>query len=124
MAEIIELTDDQDLKDKVSEVLPKIDSKHRTLENEKRQDRESQENIFKGTIEFLVAEQFIRECEYRGYQLTSKSFSHLNKVFSDGEVKSNDKSYIEIIKSALTSSSIDVVKGTAINVITNLASIS
>lgn len=80
-------------------------------------------SIYKGTLEFLIHEGLIRESDNGGYQLTSKSFSHLNKTFTDGSIEGVESTYITALRAVFLKSSttsVDIAGGTAINVLTKI----
>ena len=122
-ADIIELTDDKELKERIRENIPSIKNRITALENEQRYDRRRQEMIYEGTLDFLTFEQLLRECESGGYQLTSKGFSHLNMVFEEGKISNDCRSNIAILKTIFEKSSdtsLQVAAGAAVNVITRM----
>jgi len=93
------------------------------LENSKQEDICIQSSILKGTLEFLKDEGLVALIPHKGYRLTSKSFSHLNKTFEEATISEKDKSYITAIKSIFgetKSISRDVLVGAAITIIPKL----
>jgi len=118
---------DNELKQKAIEIYPELEESVYDLEDKKRTDKQQQLQILDGTIDFLLEEGFIISPPSRGYRLTSKSFSHLNKTFKKGKVESEDGSYISTIKSIFSKSS-DVTEkvaiGVAVKVIPTLLGIS
>ncbi|WP_336916288.1 hypothetical protein [Vibrio cholerae] len=95
----------------------------RELEDEQHNDRLTQVSIFDGTLDFLVDEGLIILLPNKGYRLTSKSFSHLNKTFEDASINEQRKSYITAIKTMFSegkSISRDVMVGTAIAIVPKL----
>ena len=74
------------------------------LSSYKEKDISQQQSILSGTIEFLEDEALITFIPEKGYRLTAKAFSHLNKNFTGCEVKENDKSHIELIKNIFSGS--------------------
>ncbi|WP_282736319.1 hypothetical protein [Halomonas rhizosphaerae] len=122
-ADIVEMTDDEELKSRVRQQIPAVKEKINVLENEQRYDRHRQEAIYEGTLEFLISEQLLRELESGGYQLTSKGFSHLNMVFESGKISDDRRSNIAILKTIFEKSSdtsLQVAASTAVNVITRM----
>lgn len=68
--------------------------------------------VLLGTIEFLIAEDFVRCTEpyadegiYRGCQLTAKGFAHLHKEFKDKTINDQEKSIIQGIKERISNAS-------------------
>lgn len=113
--------DDHELKTQARNALPKINEKLKSIESDQRSDRNKQVAIYEGTLEFLVSEDLIRDSKNGGYQLTSKSFTHLNKTFTDGSIEGVEKSFISALKAVFLKSSsttVDIAAGTAINVLT------
>lgn len=95
----------------------------RELEDEEHHDRFAQVAIFDGTLDFLVDEGLIVLVPNKGYRLTSKSFSHLNKTFEDASINEQSKSYITAIKTMFSetkSISREVLVGTAIAIVPKL----
>lgn len=122
-AEIIEMIDDEDLKERTRQKIPTIKARIMELENEQRYDRHLQEMIYEGTLDFLTFERLVRECTWGGYQLTSKGFSHLNMIFEDGKISDDKRSNIAILKAIFEKSSdtsLQVAAGTAVNVVTRI----
>jgi len=116
-----------EIKCEANEALPKIDEQLRALESEQNNDQNKQIVIYEGTLEFLVSEELIRKSENGGYQLTSKSFTHLNKTFKDGLIEGKEKTIIAALRSVFiktSSTSLDIASGTAINILTELLSYS
>jgi hypothetical protein len=69
-------------------------------------------DVFRGTIEFLIAEGHVRSNDpypedalYRGCQLTAKGFSHLHKEFKDKALSDESSTIIQWIKGRFASSS-------------------
>ncbi|MCS3456886.1 hypothetical protein M2366_002992 [Aeromonas sp. BIGb0405] len=101
----------------------KSENKIMELNYEKRIDRDNQIEIFTGTLDFLISEGLILKIDRKGYRLTSRSFSHLNKTFEEGKVREEDRSYIFAIKNMFDqtkSISKEVAVGTAIAIIPKL----
>ena len=94
--EIVEQAGDKELKKKMLEKKPVIKENSYALESKKRDDQYKQESIYQGTLDFLISEGLIQVCPRGGYRLTAKSFSHLNKTFTDGKVGSS--SYIVLAR--------------------------
>jgi len=76
----------------------------RKIADKVRQDEETR-SIFRGTLEFLISEGFVRCTEpypnegiYRGCQLTAKGFSHLHLEFKDKNLGGESSSVIKWIK--------------------------
>ncbi|EGQ7741009.1 hypothetical protein RII68_001870 [Vibrio parahaemolyticus] len=95
----------------------------RELEDEEHHDRFAQVAILDGTLDFLVDEGLIVLVPNKGYRLTSKSFSHLNKTFEDASINEQSKSYITAIKTMFSetkSISREVLVGTAIAIVPKL----
>ncbi|WP_305462826.1 hypothetical protein [Photobacterium leiognathi] len=93
------------------------------LEDEERHDKVAQAAIFDGTLAFLVDEGLIVLVPQKGYRLTSKSFSHLNKTFEEASINEQSKSYITAIKTMFSetkSISREVLVGTAIAIVPKL----
>lgn len=123
LSDIIEMTGDKELTEGIKSQRPAIESQIAELENEQRYDKQHQEMIYKGTLDFLRYEQLLRKLETGKYQLTSKGFSHLNKVFESGEISIDRKSNIAILKSIFKKSSdtsLKIAAGTAVNVISRM----
>ena len=123
LAYILEMTDDEELKNKIKQQIPIVKARIIELENEQGYDRHRQEAIYDGTLDFLRSEQLLRKLEAGGYQLTSKGFSHLNKVFEDGKISDDRRSNIAILKGIFEKSSdtsLQVAAGTAVNVVTSM----
>lgn len=123
LADIIEMSDDEELKQQIKQKLPIIKTQISEIENEQRSSRQHQEMIYEGTCDFLESEQLLRKLDSKGYQLTSKGFSHLNKVFEEGKISNDRKSNISILKTIFEKSSdttLQVAAGTAVNVITRI----
>lgn len=102
--------------------LEDINSKLSALENTEHEDKSNQLSIYKSTLEFLNDEGLIVLIPRKGYRLTSKSFSHLNKTFEDATLTTKE-SYITSIKSMFSetkSISRDVLVGAAITIIPKL----
>lgn len=100
-----------------------VKARLRDLEDEEHHDRVTQEVIFDGTLGFLVDEELIVLIPKKGYRLTSKSFSHLNKTFEDASINEQSKSYITTIKTMFSetkSISREVLVGTAIAIVPKL----
>ena len=117
------LSNDEELKQKAKLAAPSIESKIESLEKEKLVDRNRQQQIYEGTKEFLISENFIRECKDGEYQLTSKAFSHLNKIFKEGSLDDDRKTYISVIKDIFAKSSAASLKAAmdmAVSVVTSL----
>ncbi|WP_244156063.1 hypothetical protein [Photobacterium angustum] len=98
-------------------------AKLKGLEDEKRHDKVAQAAIFDGTLDFLVDEDLILLVPNKGYRLTSKSFSHLNKTFEEASINEQSKSYITAIKTMFSetkSISREVLVGTAIAIVPKL----
>jgi len=116
-----------DTTDKIKEKLPSIEEKHSELESEKQSEIYHQTEIFNNTLEFLVSEGLVRIPDSGGYVLTAKSFSHLNKSFSNGALNDEESSYIKTIKSIFSRSagiSEKIGIGVAVKVIPPLLGIS
>jgi hypothetical protein len=93
------------------------------LDNEFSSEKHVQESIYKGTLDFLISENLIKNIPHDVYRLTSKSFAHLNKTFKEGKVESEESSYIVAIKKLFThtsSMSKKVAVGVAIHMIPKL----
>ncbi len=102
--------------------LDEISSRLKTLKNAEHEDKDRQLSIYKSTLEFLKDEGLIVLIPYKGYRLTSKSFSHLNKTFEDATLTEKE-SFIASIRglfSETKSISRDVLVGTAITIIPKL----
>ncbi|WP_309266618.1 hypothetical protein [Aeromonas salmonicida] len=107
----------------IDETLVVTEGKLRELEFEKQNEIRYQMSILSGTIDFLESEGLIVFVDKKGYRLSSKSFSHLNKSFKNGKVENDDESYIVAIKNMFgqaRSMSKEVVVGTAITIIPKL----
>jgi hypothetical protein len=121
-ADIVDHVDDEELKAKVKEKRLAIEARLAELEREQRDDVERQERIFGGTLDFLCWEGLIRNCD-RGYQLTAKGFSHLNKSFKGGEIADEQDKNISVLKAVFEKSSdtsLQVAAGTAVNVLSKI----
>ena len=107
----------EEMKAKLKEMQPSLDDQYTKLSQEKRKDEFRQEQIFKGTLDFLCYEGLIRDCD-NGYQLTAKGFSHLNKSFKGGEITDEEDRNISILRRVFKSeTSIQVVVGTIVDVL-------
>lgn len=124
IASLAKYTDDEEFKLKVQTVLPKIEAKVNELEEAQYNDKKRQSLICEGTLEFLTSENFIRKYDNGRYQLTSKGFSHLNKVFKDGVITDDkEKTNISVLKKIFDKTSdisLQVAADTAVNVITKV----
>ncbi|MDO9179523.1 MAG: hypothetical protein Q7U16_14575 [Agitococcus sp.] len=124
IASIIDATNDEELKSKIPKNLPVILEQITELEEAQRNDKDRQQQIYEGTLEFLTAEGLLRKYANGRYQLTSKGFSHLNKSFKDGGiVDDKDKTNISVLKAIFEKSSdtsLQVAAGTAVNVLTKI----
>lgn len=123
VAEILEHTDDEEMKARARKALPAIQTQIAELEQIKRSDRRRQEQIYEGTLVFLTSEEIIRNYDREGYQLTSKGFSHLNKSFKDGSISNEESTNISLLKNVFKKSaetSLQLATGIATNVITQV----
>lgn len=105
----------------LSDIISSLSTDITLLEIEKDRDKDKQIQIYNGTLTFLLNENLLRKDSHSRFQLTSKSFSHLNKVFKHGSVENSDQTFISACKSIFrktSSSSVDIAVGTAINIIT------
>lgn len=109
---LIEEVGDAKQKQLARQKLPIIEGRAHKLEKEKADIYQLQQLIFEGTLEFLVSEKIIRECENGKYQLTSKGFSHLNKSFKSGAIE-EDETTVSIIKKLLQKGSDTTLQGVA-----------
>lgn len=123
IADLIQSSEDEELWNSIKEKIPAIKSKISDLEKVQYSDMRHQQQIYDGTLDFLIYEELLRECESGGYQLTSKGFSHLNMIFKKGEISDDKRSNIAILKTIFEKSSdtsLQVAAGTAVNVITRM----
>ncbi|MGI5013307.1 MAG: hypothetical protein ACRYGO_19055 [Janthinobacterium lividum] len=122
-AEILEYTDNEEMKARARKALPAIQTKIAGLEKARHSDKHRQEQIYEGTLAFLIFEQIIRKCDHGGYQLTSKGFSHLNKSFRDGSITPEENTNISLLKNIFKKSadtSLQLATGVATTVITRI----
>jgi hypothetical protein len=111
-----------EIKAEVREKGPEIVKTLGSLERERENEKATQSAIYDGTLRFLESESLIRK-DKTGYQLTSKSFSHLNKKFTCTTILDEGGTYISAIKNIFsTSSSISVgaATGAATEILTGL----
>jgi hypothetical protein len=123
VAEIVEYMDDEEMKERVRKALPAIKEKIVRLEKAKYFDKHRQEQIYEGTLSFLMSEQIIRKCDNEKYQLTAKGLSHLNKSFRDGEIINGEHTNISLLKNIFKKSadtSLQIATGVAVTVITRI----
>lgn len=90
------------------------------IKDEERRDYASQASVFQGTLTFLIAEDLIREADDGGYQLTSKSFLHLNKNFENGRLSDSDTPLCRL--KGIFYSGADVSKKVAVDTAINVIS--
>jgi hypothetical protein len=126
--DIVEMIDTKDdceltnLEEKFKTVKPELEENLRSLKQEKQDEVSFQSEIYSGTLDFLISEGLIKN-ENDLYQLTSKSFSHLNKKFTSNTIESVDGTYISAIKSLFEKSSnipIGIATGTATKILTGI----
>jgi hypothetical protein len=123
IAEISIMTEDEELKARAIKNMPAFAASVAKLKQKQRLDRNQQEEIYGGTLTFLLCEGIIRECNRGTYQLTSKGFSHLNKSFKDGSINEAESTNISALKAIFKTSadtSVQVASGVAVNVITRI----
>jgi hypothetical protein len=123
IAEIFEYTNNEELMATAKKSLPAIKAQIAELEKIKLSDRSRQEQIYEGTLTFLMCEEIIRKHEHKGFQLTSKGFSHLNKSFKDGSISQEESKNISLLKNVFKKSadtSLQLATGIATNVITRI----
>ncbi len=91
--------------EKAKKLKSTLDIKIKDLEANLNYDITKQNNIYVGTLNFLISEALIKECsDSDRFVLTNKSFSHLNKSFSLGKIEGKSQSDIRKIKGSVANS--------------------
>lgn len=117
--------------DKALEQVPEVSncttadaaSRQAEIITQRYRDHANRKEVLRGTINFLIAEGFVRceepfsdEIVFRGCQLTSKGFTHLHKEFKDKKIGNETSSVIRWIKDKFPSAtSTEVVVGLITN---------